>query len=54
MGQNHFYGPARAAASGGFLRLIELLWEFILPMASVALLLYGGMQVIDGRPRWAT
>ncbi len=30
-------------------RLIELLWEFLLPMASVALLLYGGLQVIDGR-----
>jgi ATP-binding cassette, subfamily B, bacterial len=30
-------------------RLIELLWEFLLPMASVALLLYGGVQVIDGR-----
>jgi ATP-binding cassette, subfamily B, bacterial len=30
-------------------RLIELLWEFVLPMASVALLLYGGMEVIDGR-----
>jgi ATP-binding cassette subfamily B protein/subfamily B ATP-binding cassette protein MsbA len=30
-------------------RLIELLWEFVLPMASVVLLLYGGMQVLDGR-----
>ena len=30
-------------------RLIELLWEFVLPMASVVLMLYGGMQVLDGR-----
>src|SRR6185312_5816014 len=30
-------------------RLIELLWDFLLPMASVALLLYGGMQVLNGR-----
>lgn len=30
-------------------RLIELLWEFVLPMASVVLLLYGGIQVLEGR-----
>ena len=48
MGQNHFM--ARLELHVWWLsRLIELLWEFILPMASVALLLYGGMQVIDGR-----
>ncbi len=29
-------------------RMIELLWEFLLPMASVALLLYGGLRVIAG------
>jgi ATP-binding cassette subfamily B protein/subfamily B ATP-binding cassette protein MsbA len=29
-------------------RSIELLWEFLLPLASVALLLYGGLQVLDG------
>lgn len=29
-------------------RMIELLWEFLLPMASVALLLYGGLRVISG------
>jgi ATP-binding cassette, subfamily B, bacterial len=48
MGQNHFM--ARLELHVWWLsRLIELLWEFILPMASVALLLYGGMQVIEGR-----
>ena len=48
MGQNHFM--ARLELHVWWLsRLIELLWEFILPIASVALLLYGGMQVIDGR-----
>lgn len=48
MGQNHFM--ARLELHVWWLsRLIELLWEFILPMASVVLLLYGGMQVIDGR-----
>ena len=48
MGQNHFM--ARLELHVWWLsRLIELLWEFILPMASIALLLYGGMQVIDGR-----
>ncbi len=30
-------------------RMIELLWEFLLPLASVGLLLYGGLQVIEGR-----
>jgi ATP-binding cassette subfamily B protein/subfamily B ATP-binding cassette protein MsbA len=30
-------------------RLIELLWEFILPMASVVLLLFGGLEVLSGR-----
>jgi ATP-binding cassette, subfamily B, bacterial len=29
-------------------RRIELLWDFLLPAASGALLLYGGMQVLDG------
>jgi ATP-binding cassette subfamily B protein len=48
MGQNHFM--ARLELHVWWLsRLIELLWEFVLPIASVALLLYGGMQVIDGR-----
>ncbi len=48
MGQNHFM--ARLELYVWWLsRLIELLWEFILPMASVALLFYGGLQVIDGR-----
>jgi ATP-binding cassette, subfamily B, bacterial len=48
MGENHFM--ARLELHVWWLsRLIELLWEFLLPMASVALLLYGGMQVIDGR-----
>jgi ATP-binding cassette subfamily B protein len=48
MGENHFM--ARLEIHAWWLsRLIELLWEFILPMASVALLLYGGLQVIDGR-----
>jgi len=48
MVENHFM--ARLELHVWWLsRLIELLWEFILPMASVALLLYGGLQVIDGR-----
>ncbi len=48
MGENHFM--ARLEIHAWWLsRLIELLWEFILPMASVALLLYGGLQVIDGQ-----
>jgi ATP-binding cassette subfamily B protein/subfamily B ATP-binding cassette protein MsbA len=48
MGENHFM--ARLELHVWWLsRLIELLWEFILPMASVGLLLYGGMQVINGR-----
>jgi ATP-binding cassette subfamily B protein/subfamily B ATP-binding cassette protein MsbA len=48
MGENHFM--ARLELHVWWLsRLIELLWEFVLPMASVGLLLYGGMQVIEGR-----
>jgi ATP-binding cassette subfamily B protein len=48
MGENHFM--ARLELHAWWLsRLIELLWEFLLPMASVALLFYGGMQVIDLR-----
>jgi ATP-binding cassette, subfamily B, bacterial len=48
MGENHFM--ARLELHVWWLsRLIELLWEFLLPMASVGLLLYGGLQVIDGR-----
>jgi ATP-binding cassette, subfamily B, bacterial len=48
MGENHFM--VRLELHVWWLsRLIELLWEFLLPMASVALLLYGGLQVIDGR-----
>jgi ATP-binding cassette subfamily B protein/subfamily B ATP-binding cassette protein MsbA len=47
MGENHFM--ARLELYVWWLsRLIELLWEFLLPMASVLLLLYGGMQVIEG------
>jgi ATP-binding cassette subfamily B protein/subfamily B ATP-binding cassette protein MsbA len=48
MGENHFM--ARLELHAWWLsRLIELLWEFLLPMASVALLLYGGLQVLSGR-----
>ncbi len=48
MGENHFM--ARLELHAWWLsRSIELLWEFLLPMASVCLLLYGGLQVIDGR-----
>jgi ATP-binding cassette subfamily B protein/subfamily B ATP-binding cassette protein MsbA len=48
MGQNHFM--ARLELHVWWLsRLIELLWEFFLPLASVALLLWGGLKVIDGR-----
>jgi ATP-binding cassette subfamily B protein/subfamily B ATP-binding cassette protein MsbA len=48
MGENHFM--ARLELYAWWLsRLIELLWEFLLPMASVGLLLYGGLQVINGQ-----
>src|SRR6185312_6953231 len=48
MGENHFM--ARLELYVWWLsRMIELLWDFLLPLASVALLLYGGLQVIDGR-----
>ena len=48
MGESHFM--ARLELHAWWLsRSIELLWEFLLPMASVGLLLYGGLQVIDGR-----
>jgi ATP-binding cassette subfamily B protein/subfamily B ATP-binding cassette protein MsbA len=48
MGENHFM--ARLELYVWWLsRLIELLWDFLLPLASVALLLYGGLQVIEGR-----
>ena len=48
MGENHFM--ARLELHAWWLsRSIELLWEFLLPMASVGLLLYGGLRVIDGR-----
>lgn len=30
-------------------RSIELLWELLVPLASVVLLYYGGLQVLDGR-----
>ncbi len=47
MGQNHFM--ARLELHLWWLsRMIELYWEFVLPLASVVLLLYGGMEVIDG------
>jgi ATP-binding cassette, subfamily B, bacterial len=48
MGQNHFMARLEIYA-WWHSRLIELLWEFLLPMASVLLLFYGGIQVIDGR-----
>lgn len=48
MGSSHFM--ARLELHVWWLsRLVELLWEFLLPLASVGLLLYGGLQVIDGR-----
>ena len=30
-------------------RVVEIVWELILPGASAALMLYGGMRVLDGR-----
>src|SRR5262249_21813105 len=48
MGESHFMARLELYV-WGLSRLIELLWEFLLPMASVALVLYGGFQVIDGR-----
>jgi ATP-binding cassette subfamily B protein/subfamily B ATP-binding cassette protein MsbA len=48
MGESHFM--SRLELHVWWLsRLIELLWEFVLPLASVALLMYGGLQVIDGQ-----
>jgi ATP-binding cassette subfamily B protein/subfamily B ATP-binding cassette protein MsbA len=48
MGENHLM--SRLELHVWWLsRLIELLWEFVLPMASVVLLLYGGLQVLEGR-----
>ena len=48
MGENHFM--ARLELHVWWIsRLIELLWEFLLPMASVVLLFYGGLQVINDR-----
>jgi ATP-binding cassette subfamily B protein len=47
MGANHLI--ARLELHGWWLsRLIVMRWDFLLPAASVVLLLYGGMQVIDG------
>jgi ATP-binding cassette subfamily B protein len=48
MGENHFMSRLELHA-WWLSRLIELLWEFLLPMASVVLLLYGGLQVLEGR-----
>ena len=48
MGENHLM--SRLELHVWWLsRLIELLWEFVLPMATVVLLLYGGLQVLEGR-----
>ena len=48
MGENHLM--ARQELHVWWLsRLIEMLWEFALPMASAVLLLYGGLQVLEGR-----
>ena len=48
MGENHLM--SRLELHVWWLsRLIELLWEFVLPMASVVLLLYGGLQVLEGK-----
>jgi ATP-binding cassette subfamily B protein/subfamily B ATP-binding cassette protein MsbA len=30
-------------------RIVELIWEFLLPAASIGLLFYGGLQVLDGQ-----
>jgi ATP-binding cassette, subfamily B, bacterial len=47
MGENHFM--ARLELHAWWLsRSVELLWEFLLPIASIGLLLFGGLQVIDG------
>src|SRR5262249_55977738 len=49
MGESHFM--ARLELYVWWLsRLIELLWEFLLPMASVALLLYGGVPATHRPP----
>ncbi|QEH34950.1 Putative multidrug export ATP-binding/permease protein [Aquisphaera giovannonii] len=47
MGQSHYMSRLELY-SWWLSRLVELLWELILPMASVGLLLYGGLQVLDG------
>ncbi len=48
MGENHLMNRLELHV-WWLSRLIELLWEFVLPMATVVLLLYGGFQVLDGR-----
>ncbi|MGC8641546.1 MAG: ABC transporter ATP-binding protein [Isosphaeraceae bacterium] len=48
MGENHLMSRLELHV-WWLARLIELLWEFVLPMASVVLLLYGGIQVLEGR-----
>ena len=48
MGENHLM--ARLELFVWWLsRSIELLWELLVPLASVVLLYYGGLQVLDGR-----
>ena len=48
MGDNHFMARLELHV-WWWSRIVELLWEILLPMASAALLLYGGSQVLDGR-----
>lgn len=47
VGGNHLMARQELRA-WWFVRLLELLWELILPTASAGLLLYGGWQVLSG------
>jgi len=48
VGENHLLARLELHAWGRT-RAVEILWDLLLPAASGALLLYGGMRVLDGR-----
>jgi ATP-binding cassette subfamily B protein/subfamily B ATP-binding cassette protein MsbA len=48
VGENHFMARQELFA-WWCTRLVEVLWDLLLPAASGVLLLYGGLQVLDGR-----
>jgi ATP-binding cassette, subfamily B, bacterial len=48
VGENHFLARQELHA-WSWARTVEVLWELLLPTASGALMLYGGLRVLDGR-----